>query len=172
MPYCGLHYAVGLTQALGAPRRTPLRAFVVKHIVEEQGPLLANLKSIKQTPYSYTSKEPEAGDAAAGNNVYVVEVRRDGARRTYWLGYKYKAQEKFKLAGSGLWKERFKFKNSATPGTVTTGAYFEELPQVTGAAICEWLLSQTLGMAEIPVHLVSALDAIIANPVNGATRFA
>ncbi len=149
-----------------------LRAFVVKHIVEEQGPLLANIKAIKQVPYSYTSKEPEANYAAAGKPIYVVEVRREGELRTYWFGYKYEANEKFKPAGGGLWKERFKFKNSATPGTAAKGAYFEALPQITDAALCEWLRSQTLGMAELPSSLFGAIEAIIANPSNGAKRFA
>ncbi len=149
-----------------------MRAFVVKHIVEEQGPLLANIKVIKQSPYSYTSKEPEASDAADGNEVYVVEVRREGSQRTYWFGYKYEANEKLRPAGGGLWKGRFKFKNSAKPATSARGAYFETLPQITDAALCEWLRSQTLGMAELPSSLRGALEAVIANPSNDAKRFA
>jgi hypothetical protein len=148
-----------------------LRAFVVKHLVEEQGSLLANLKEIKRTPYSYTSKEPEASQAAAGNTVYVIEVRRDGPLRTYWLGYGYVAHEKFKQAGGGLWKERFKFKNSATPGAATRGIYFDSLPQIANVALCEWLLSQTLGMAELPIQYVGEIEAIVANASNGAKRF-
>lgn len=147
-------------------------AFVVKHIAAEQGSLVANLKTIKKTPYSYTSKEPEASNAATGNDVYVIEVRVERTLRTYWLGYKYRAQEKFTPAGGGLWKKRFKFRNSSTPGTPAIGAYFESLVQVTDVAICDWLLAQTLGMAEIPSSLVSTLDALISNPANGAKKFA
>ncbi len=47
-----------------------MAAYAVKHIAEEQGPLLANLKTIRKTPHSYTSREPEASDAPAGGGVW------------------------------------------------------------------------------------------------------
>ena len=148
-----------------------MSAFAVKHILEDQGPLIANLKEIRRTPYSFTSKEPEA-TAATGNNIYVIEVRCVGGNRTYWLGYKYQAREKFKLTGGRKWKERFDSKNSATPGTIAVGAYFDSLPEITDPALLEWLRSGTFGMTEIPSGQIAALDAIIANPMNCAKKFA
>jgi hypothetical protein len=149
-----------------------LSAYVVKHLVEEQGPLLANLKMIRETPYSYTSKEPEATDAASGSDVYVIEVRREGSLRTFWLGYKYRAKELFKPAGGGLWKNRFKYRNSAVPGDTAIGFYFEALTQIVDAPVCDWLSSLRPGMARMPEHLTASLEAIIADPASGAKRFA
>ena len=149
-----------------------MSAYAVKHIVEEQGPLLANLKTIRETPYSYTSKEPEAADAASGGDVYVIEIRREGALRTFWLGYKYRARELFKPAGGGLWKDRFKYRNSAVPGDTAIGFYFEALTQIVDVPFCDWLSSLKPGMAKMPEHLTAALEAIIADPASGAKRFA
>lgn len=148
-----------------------MSAYAVKHIVEEQGPLLANIKAIKQTPHSYTSKEPEASDAASGNEIFVIEVRREGRHRTYWLGYKYQAHRRFTPAGGGKWKDQFLYKNSAEPMGKTVGYYFDALPKIASVAICDWLLSQTLGMARMPDDLAAQLDAFARLPVNGAKRF-
>lgn len=146
-------------------------AYAVKHLASEQGPLLANLKAIRQAPHSYTSREAEATDAALGNDVYVIEIRREGAQRSCWLGYKYQAKERFRPAGGGLWKDKFKFKNAAAPGDVAVGAYFETLPQITDTAFCEWLHGQTHGMAAIPEAHAAMLDALIEDQGNGAKRF-
>ena len=148
-----------------------MSAYAVKHIVEEQGPLLANLKTIRKTPYSYTSKEPEATDAALGSDIYVIEVRRESSLRTYWLGYKYRAKELFKPAGGGLWKDRYKYRNSAVPGDTAIGFYFEALTQIKDAPFCEWLSSLKPGMGKMPEDLVATLEAIIADPASGAKRF-
>lgn len=149
-----------------------MSAYAVKHIVEEQGPLLANLKTIRKTPYSYSSKEPEALNAASGGDIYVIESRREGALRTYWLGYKYQAKELYKPAGGGLWKNRFKYRNSAVPGDTASGVYFEALTQIQDAPLCEWLATLTGGMGQIPDTLTAPLDAIIADPASGAKKFA
>ena len=148
-----------------------MAAYAVKHIVEEQGPLLANIKAIRKTPHSYTSREPEASEAAAGGDVYVVEVRKEKATRTYWLGYKYQAKEKYKPAGGGVWKGGFKFRNSATPGDKADGVYFEVLPQITDVSLCQWLASQT-PMAEIPQTLIENLEAMIGAHAGDARKFA
>lgn len=147
-----------------------MAAYAVKHIVEEQGPLLANIKAIRKTPHSFTSRETEATDAAGGGDVYVVEVRKDKAQRTYWLGYKYQAKEKYKPAGGGVWKGGFRFRNSATPGDTADGVYFEVLPQIIEAALCEWLSSQT-PMAQVPQPMIDHLEAIIAATANAARKF-
>jgi hypothetical protein len=148
-----------------------LAAYAVKHIAEEQGPLLANLKTIRKTPHSYTSREPEASEAAAGGDVYVVEVRKDKAVRTYWLGYKYQAKEKYAPAGGGVWKGGFRFRNSSTPGDRADGVYFEVLPQITDATLCEWLSTQT-PMAVMPQPIVDQLEAMIDTHAEMARYYA
>lgn len=148
-----------------------MAAYAVKHIAEEQGPLLANLKTIRKTPHSYTSREPEATEAAGGGDVYVVEVRKEKAARTYWLGYKYQAREIYKPAGGGLWKGAFRFRNSATPGDRADGVYFEVLPQITDATLCQWLASQT-PMAELPQPLIDQLEAMIGDHAQAARHYA
>ena len=61
-----------------------MASFAVKHIVEEQGPLV--LKAVRKQPYSLTSKEHEARLAARGRNVYVIEVIVELTQRIYRLG--------------------------------------------------------------------------------------
>jgi hypothetical protein len=46
-----------------------MSAYAVKHIEENRGPLASIMKDVKKQPYSLTSKEPEAKDAARGNFV-------------------------------------------------------------------------------------------------------
>jgi hypothetical protein len=148
-----------------------MQSFAVKHIAADYGPLMTNVREIRKTPYSFTSKDREASAAARGNYIYVVEVKRHKTRTTYWLGYKYRAHEIFTRPGGLLWKEEFKYKNSATPGVRAEGLYFEEPIRIADPEFCDWYLGQTLGMAEIPSHLILVLDAIFANPANGAKPF-
>lgn len=147
-------------------------AYAVKHMVEKHGPLSKIMKDVRRTPHSYTSKETEATDAARGGDVYVIEVRATGSRRTYALGYRYRAREKFALAGGRLWKDEFKFKNSAIPGAPADGVYFDEPVLIEDSALVEWLTGKQQGMEVTPLHLVSTLEELIANPANGARRFA
>lgn len=146
-------------------------AFAVKHVAAQQGPLQAHLASVKHTPYSFTSRATEASAAAAGADVYVIEVRKTKAVTTYWLGYKYRAQERYTLAGGGKWQDRFAFKNSATPGEPPIGVYFDAFPRITDTGLCDWLSSHTLGMAELPEAQVRALEAMIAEPANQAAEY-
>lgn len=145
-------------------------AYVVKHLVEDHGPLAKIMSDVKRTPFSYTSKKNEAEGAARGRDVYVVEVRSEDRKRSYWLGYRYKAREAFKLAG-GLWEGEFEFKNSATPGVTAEGLYFDSPARIDDAALNEWLSTKQPGMASIPTHLIPALDAVFRNPANDAQRF-
>ena len=147
-------------------------SYAVKHPVDELGPLSKIMKRVKQTPFSFTSREPEATEAAFGEFVYVFEVRLDKGVRTYWLGYKYRAFEKVRPAGGSLWDGKFKYKNSAKWGEPATGSYFDEPVQVEDPAVCEWLAVKQPGMAEIPPELLAAVDAQIANPANQARAFA
>jgi hypothetical protein len=147
-------------------------AYAVKHLVDEWGPRSSTMKKVKKTPYSFTSKEPEATDAASGNFVYVIEVRMEKGARTYWLGYKYQAYEKVRPAGGGLWEGKFKFKNSAKFAEPATGRYFDGPVRLADAALCEWLGAKQPAMAEIPAELVAMIDAPFANPANEARSFA
>ena len=147
-------------------------AYAVKHVVADLGPLSRQMKDIRRTPYSLTSKEPEASDAARGGYIYVVEVRGDTAGRSFALGYMYRADEKFTLAGGGLWKGGFKFKNSATPTLPAAGAYFDTPVVIDDPGLREWLSRKQPAMSEIPAELVPALQRLISEPTNGAKPFA
>jgi hypothetical protein len=162
---------VPVTFTLDEPRSI-VPAYAVKHIVSEHGPLSKIMKDVKRTPYSFTSKEPEASDAAGGRFVYVIEVRVQKGIRTYWLGYKYCAHERVRPAGGGLWRDEFKYKNSARWGEPATGVYFDEPIQVEAPAVCEWLSAKQPGMAEIPEDLVVSLDAQIERAGSAARSFA
>ena len=129
------------------------------------------MKDVKRTPYSFTSKEPEASEAATGRFIYVFEVRVDKGVRTYWLGYKYRAYEKVRPAGGSLWKDEFKYKNSARWGEPATGVYFDESIEIEDVEVCEWLAAKQPGMAEIPQHLVAALETQIESAGNAARPF-
>lgn len=147
-------------------------AYVVKHLVAEHGPLSDIMKDVKKTPYSYTSKEPEASDAARGADVYVVEVRVENGKRTYSLGYKYQAREKVTPAGGGLWRGEFKFKNSASWSAPADGAFFDRPIKITDPGVCDWLSSKQPGMAKIPPVLIPVLESVILDPANAAKPFA
>jgi len=150
-----------------------LPVFAVKHIEKDHGPLSKIMREVKKTPYSYTSKGHEATLAAKGNYIYVIEVRAEKKGvRSYWLGYKYKAFESFQLAGGALWKEEFKYKNSAHPASKADGMYFDEPVRITDDDVCDWLSSKQPGMAEVPLHLVPSIEAVLNNPANGAVAFA
>lgn len=146
-------------------------AYAVKHLVSQHGPVMANVKDLRKTPYSYTSRHTEANEAARGNYVYVIEVHRQGGRTSYALAYKYKATEAFKRPGA-LWKDEFTYKNSAKPGAKAEGMYFETPVEIDKNAFNDWFLALRPGMAEIPWPLVLELDAIISDPANGAKGFA
>lgn len=134
-------------------------AYAVKHIVADHGLLSKIMKEVKKTPYSYTSKEPEATDASRGADVYVIQVETRGPSRTYSLGYKYRATEKFAPAGGGLWKGEFKYRNSATPGSTPNGFYFDPPLPITDPTVRQWLTEKQPGMAEIPITVLKALEA-------------
>ena len=130
------------------------------------------MKEVKRTPYSYTSKEAEAGEAANGRDVYVFEVRENGAARTYALGYRYKATEKFRPAGGGLWKGEFKFRNSATPGSPAVDVYFEPFLELSHPTVVGWLTKKQPGMAEIPDDVLEVLLALEASSGSNTKLFA
>jgi len=148
-------------------------AYAVKHIVEDHGLLARMMKDVRRTPHSYTSCEPEATQASLGNDIYVIEVRAETkSARSFWLGYKYRAYEKYPPAGGGLWRGRFKFKNAARPMDRAQGAYFDTPVEIVDVDANAWLREKTPAMAEMPEHLVDALDALIDNPEHGAKLFA
>lgn len=147
-------------------------SFVVKHVIDELGPLSSIMSEVKVTPHSYTSKKHQATSAAKGNYIYVIEVNRKGGKTSYKLGYKYRAHESFTLTGSSMWKGQFKFKNSAVPGEPAEGKYFEEPILIDNEEVRDWLSDQTLGMVEIPQSLVGILDAMFSDKGAGARAFA
>lgn len=148
-------------------------AFAVKHVVEDHGLLARIMKDVRRTPYSYASSEPEATEASLGSDVYVIEVRGEPRMpRSYWLGYKYRAYEKYPRAGGGLWRDHFKFKNAARPMERAEGAYFDAPVQIVDAQANAWLRDKVSSIAQIPDHVVSTLDALIADPTYGAKPFA
>ena len=70
----------------------PLSAYAVKHIAHDHGPLASMMRDVRRGPFSFTSNEPEASDAALGNDIYVIEVRGEAkGPRSFWLGYKDRA---------------------------------------------------------------------------------
>lgn len=155
------------------PRRKPVSAFAVKHVVEDHGLLARIMKDVRRTPYSYAVNDPEATEASLGSDVYVIEVRGEHkCPRSYWLGYKYRAYEKYPRAGGGLWRDHFKFKNAARPMERAEGAYFDAPVQIVDAQANAWLRDKVPYMAEMPPHVISALDAMIADPAHGAKAFA
>lgn len=147
-------------------------AYAVKHIAEDHGALASLMKDVRKAPYSYASNEPEATQAALGNDVYVFEVRSTSkSSRSFWLGYKYRAYEKYPPAGGGLWGGRFKFKNAARPIDRAEGAYFASPVEVTDPGVNEWLREKQPGMVEIPAHLLGALEALLRDPALGALPY-
>ena len=79
---------------------------------------------------------------------------------------------KYPPAGGGLWRGRFKFKNAARPMDRAQGAYFDSPVEIVDVDANTWLREKTPAMAELPEHLVEALEALIGNPQHGAKLFA
>ena len=148
-------------------------AYAVKHVVEDHGPLSKIMKEVRSRPYSFTSNEPEASAASSGGDVFVVEVHAlAGGRRSYRLGYKYRAYEKDSPAGGGLWRDRFKYRNAARPIGQAEGAYFDSPVEIADSDSLTWLRAGPLGMVELPPDVERVLEAIIANPANAAKGYA
>lgn len=137
-------------------------------MAKEQGPLVSILKTVREQPYSYTSKKREAL-AAIGCKIYVIEVV--GSRqREYRLGYCYKAGEYHYGVGGARWKGRFKFKNVAKAGIRPEGVYFEPLVIITDPDFIGWYKS-VRGMTEIPSRHRVTLESLVSNPVHKAKPF-
>lgn len=149
-----------------------MAAYAVKHVAQDHGPLAGIMKVVRKAPYSYTSKEPEASQAAFGGDIYVFEVRDETKRnRSFWLGYKFRAYEKHMRAGGALWPGDFKFKNAGRPVTIAEGAYFDTPVEITDPLVMNWLRTKPPAMTEIPAHLVLALESVLKNPEHGAKAF-
>jgi len=149
-----------------------MTAFAVKHVVGDLGPLSKMMKQVRKGPYSYTSNEPEATNAALGNYIYVIEVRAEPkGSRSYWLGYKFRAFEKYPPAGGGKWLEQFKFKNAARACEQAEGSYVDTPIEIVEARLTAWLGEKRPGMTEIPPELVPELDNLLGDPANNAKAF-
>src|SRR6187455_1134042 len=150
-----------------------MTAVAGKQVVGDRGPLSKGMRQVKKAPYSYTSNEPERTNAALGNHLYVIEVRTAPKRsRSYWLGYRYKAFEKYPPAGGGKWLEQFKFKNAARACEQAEGCYFDIPIEIVEPRLGAWLGEKRPAMAEIPPELVPALDRLLGDPANNAKAFA
>ena len=74
------------------------------------------------------------------------------------------------MAGGALWKERFKFKNTAKPD-LSEGIYFDPPIVIADPDFNEWYKGETLGMTEIPEKHFTVLERLIADPANNALPF-
>ena len=149
-----------------------MSAYAVKHMAHDHGPLATTMKDVRRAPFSFTSNEPEASEAALGNDIYVIEVRGEAkGARSFWLGYKYRAYEKYPPAGNGLWRERFKYKNAGRAGERGEGFYFDVPIAITDPLVSAWLRDKPPGMALMPEEFVAGVEALASDPSNGAKRF-
>ncbi|MBB3048958.1 hypothetical protein FHR99_003232 [Litorivivens lipolytica] len=148
-----------------------MKAFAVKHLAYEHGPLSKILPEVEKQPYSLTSKQHEANEAAQGNFVYVIEVVREDGSTIYRLGYKYRSTDVHKRAGGALWEGVFIYKNTVRYGEASDGMYFDSPVEITDSEFYDWFRGETLGMTHIPDDLVGVLDAIFADPKNHAKPF-
>lgn len=145
--------------------------FAVKHIARDYGLLSEIMKDVIKIPYSFTSKLKEASAAANANFIYVIEVRVEKGIRSYWLGYKYRAFEYSESVSNGLWKGKFKYKNSAKPTGKAEGKYFTLPVRIEDISTVNWLKSKQPGMAEIPRDIVASLELVLTTPSNNAISF-
>ncbi|MBY6094935.1 hypothetical protein [Ferrimonas balearica] len=134
------------------------KKFAVKHSFEVMGPLVNLYKQVKKKPFSFTSKKHMAEEAAKGNFVYVIEVRREHGVTKYYLGYKYRATDILRPTKGSLWQDKFKFKNTVKYGQMSDGIYFENPKLISDVDFIEWFKGETLGMSEIPHELAEVLD--------------
>lgn len=148
-----------------------MKAFAVKHIANEQGPLSRVLVSAKKQPYSLTNKKNEAEEAAKGNFVYLIEVLRESGETTYRLGYKFRSSDVHQRAGSALWEDQFKYKNTVSYGSNSDGVFFEEPVEITDPEFNNWLKCQTFGMIEIPKNIIEALEKVFMNNAGHVQKF-
>lgn len=137
-----------------------LIAFAVKHLAYHRGPLASIMKQIIEQPYALTSKRPEAR-RSIGKYVYVIEVRREQFKATYWLGYSFLVSDVVRPAGGGLWDDEFELKLiSSYPAK---GKFLEPQIQITAPLACEWLTTKQPGMAQIPSSVVPLIDAPLSH---------
>jgi hypothetical protein len=148
-----------------------VKAFAVKHIEQERGPLSSIMKKVKKQPYVYTSKSAEAFAASSGGTVYMLEVIRDKKGTSYRLGYKFKAGEHFKKAGGALWECLFEYKITGTYPYHLDGMYFDEPVLIEDEEFNSWFKQETLGMCEIPAEHVQTLEKVFSEPSNSAKWF-
>lgn len=148
-----------------------MTAFAVKHIVKNRDLLISILPEVRKQPYSLTNKRKTANSAAAGCDVYVIEVEYASSGPIYRLGYCYKAYKCDEAPSSKLWTGEFKYKNAAELGVPAQGFYFEHTVIITDLNFIDWYKGAKFGMTEIPERHVNVLKQIIADPANGAHPF-
>lgn len=133
-------------------------SFLVKHNATKRKPLVDRLATYSNTPESFTSRKKTAELAAEGNDIYVVEIRRCGAKTTYWLGYTFTSTRCISHP-SGKWEGEFKFKNVSSPPVPGRGLYLATPVEITSASLDTWIRN-TQGMRQIPAPLREELDSM------------
>ena len=118
-----------------------MTAFAVKHFVGDLGPLSRVMKQVKKAPYSYASNEPEATNAALGNDIYVFEVRAEpkGLRARTGLATSSGPLRSTLPLGEAKWLEQFKFKNAARACEQAEGCYFDAPIEIVEPRLGAWL---------------------------------
>lgn len=147
-----------------------MRAYIVKHNAAKRGALVDRLATYSICPQSFTSKARAAADAAKGNAIFVVEVRRLAGLTKYLLGYKFIARKCEQQPGGGKWHGQFTFKNEAASPPHNEGVYLLQPIELTDAGLCAWLKEQRFGMAELPTSLLPALESVLMAPSSGARQ--
>lgn len=137
-----------------------LPAFAVKHLSDIRGPLSTRLAIYRHQPRSFTSRDSEPGLAALGAWVYVIEVRRNRGRTTYWLGYRYRAVRCVPYPSEGRWHGRFKYMNEAAAPPAVVGDFFEEPIRIDDIPFCAWYARQRSDMVCLPPNRRAVLDAV------------
>ncbi|WP_350997705.1 hypothetical protein [Shewanella sp. TB7-MNA-CIBAN-0143] len=138
-----------------------MSSFVVRHLPEELGDVTSIYKSVKKTPFSYTSKKHEAEKAATGKYIYVIEREKSGKNIIYKLAYRYKCSACFKPAGTNKWLEKFDFKNTVEYGSEADLQLLESPKIITNPDFNSWYKTKTLGMCELPAEQEAILNSLL-----------
>ncbi len=147
-----------------------MASFIVKHLVEERGPIESVIRKFdKEPPYAYTSKKSEAKDAENGKYVYVVRCALGDFGISYSLAYRFIARACFSRPGL-LWDDKFKFKVSAEYGS-PQGEFFTNPIPINDPDFVSWLKGERRGMVKLSTKNLSVLQAIFVDHAHIAKVF-
>jgi hypothetical protein len=137
-----------------------MSSYIVRHLPEEQGPVISIYSEVRKVPFSYTSKKNEAKLASEGSYVYVIEREKVGRKIIYKLAYRYKCTECFRKAG-GKWLGKFDYKNTVEYEKDGELKLLDPPSVITDSDFIRWYKTKTLGMCEIPAEHENVLKAIL-----------